>query len=274
MKQGDIVTRKSYGGDVLFKIHQISSQQAILRGVEYRLIADSPFSDLQVATNRVKAIEARSSFSQYVNTPYPIDHSYHPNLVPYCFELPGKVLHIDGDAFYLEKSMSMYRQWKVPARGFYIPEPQMMKAVVDLLPKIKPDIMVITGHDGLIKQATHLTYRSLSDYKNSIHFVQTVQIARQYERNRDTLTIIAGACQSHFEALIVSGANFASSPARILIHALDPSRVAIKMAYTSVKDTLSLYELSSLTVSGIAGVGGIETKGSYRLGTPVFASFS
>lgn len=31
------------------------------------------------------------------------------------------------------------------------------------------------------------------------------------------LVIFAGACQSYFEAIISAGANFASSPARILI---------------------------------------------------------
>lgn len=34
MKQGDLVTRKSYGGDVIFKIQDIKMRQAILRGVE------------------------------------------------------------------------------------------------------------------------------------------------------------------------------------------------------------------------------------------------
>ena len=34
------------------------------------------------------------------------------------------------------------------------------------------------------------------------------------------LIIVAGACQSHFEALLQAGANFASSPGSVLIHAL------------------------------------------------------
>ena len=43
----------------------------------------------------------------------------------------------------------------------------------------------------------------------------------------------AGACQSHFEALIRAGANFASSPSRINIHALDPVYVVGKISFTS-----------------------------------------
>ena len=38
----------------------------------------------------------------------------------------------------------------------------------------------------------------------------------------DQLVIFAGACQSHFESLIQAGANFASSPSRVNIHALRP----------------------------------------------------
>ena len=48
MKQGDLVVRKSYGGDVLFKIQELTSQKALLKGMDYRLLADSPIYDLSV----------------------------------------------------------------------------------------------------------------------------------------------------------------------------------------------------------------------------------
>src|SRR5690606_23450113 len=99
-------------------------------------------------------------------------------------------------------------------------------------------------------------------------FVNAVKIARQYERNRDALAVIAGACQSHFEALLQAGANFASSPARILIHYLDPVYVAAKVAFTSIRDTVNIYSVIRHTVSGLDGLGGIETKGSHRVGLP------
>ncbi|MDF2719582.1 MAG: sporulation peptidase YabG, partial [Paenibacillus sp.] len=46
MKQGELVVRKSYGGDVIFKIDAIEVKRAVLKGVDFRLLADSPVSDL------------------------------------------------------------------------------------------------------------------------------------------------------------------------------------------------------------------------------------
>ena len=51
MKQGDLVVRKSYGGDVLFRIAAFVGRQAVLRGMDYRLLADSPYEDLQTVRN-------------------------------------------------------------------------------------------------------------------------------------------------------------------------------------------------------------------------------
>ena len=39
LKIGDIVTRKSYHNDILFKIMDISENVAILKGIEVRLYA-------------------------------------------------------------------------------------------------------------------------------------------------------------------------------------------------------------------------------------------
>lgn len=183
------------------------------------------------------------------------------------FEVPGKVLHLDGDPNYLKKCMELYNKLRVPAEGFHFVEELMPQALEELLPKVKPDIVVITGHDGIYKQRQHDVY-SLSSYKNSRNFMKAVQVSRQYERSRDTLTVIAGACQSHFEALLQAGANFASSPGRVLIHALDPVQIAAKIAYTPMKDTVNMMDVISHTVSGMKGLGGIETLGCYRMGLP------
>ena len=70
-------------------------------------------------------------------------------------------------------------------------------------------------------------YSDIYNYRNSRHFIQTVKEARKYDETYDkNLVIFAGACQSYFEALMDAGANFASSPARILIDFLDPLIVA------------------------------------------------
>lgn len=187
--------------------------------------------------------------------------------VPY-FEIPGKVLHLDGDGNYLKKSMQLYNTMHVLAHGLHIHESQMADVLYRLLPQIKPDIVVITGHDGVLKNRAAGELYSLNSYKNSQNFVNAVRVAREYEKNRDGLVVIAGACQSHFEALLQAGSNFASSPGRILIHALDPVYIAIKASFTSIREAINLPDVIHGTISGIDGIGGIETMGRYRIGLP------
>jgi len=281
MEQGDLVVRKSYGGDVLFQVEAVQSHHALLRGTDYRLLADAPIPDLSVVRDpestkakqqvRIKVNHTLTRMRQQreqqaVQTEDDIRHALQQSQ-PY-FELPGKVLHLDGDGNYLRKSMQLYQTMKVPAHGVHAHESQMADLLYRLLPQVKPDIVVITGHDGVLKNRVGEDLFSLSSYKNSQNFVNAVQVARQYEKNRDSLIIVSGACQSHFEALLQVGSNFASSPGRILIHALDPVYIAIKAGYTSIKETINLSDVIEGTISGIDGVGGIETMGRFRVGMP------
>ena len=53
MKVGDIVARKSYNKDIVFKITDIIVDEngkkiAILKGVAFRIIADAELSDLEI----------------------------------------------------------------------------------------------------------------------------------------------------------------------------------------------------------------------------------
>lgn len=273
MKQGDLVTRKSYGGDIVFKIQEIRQQMAVLRGVELRLLADAPLFDLErmpqldpyfdTTMTRPKWMDAlRRNGSAAPVSPAAATKR------PVYFEVPGKVLHLDGDPNYLRKCMNLYGELRVPAEGYYVAEANMADAVHRLLPHVRPDIVVITGHDGFVKNRPAGDVIQLSSYKNSHNFVNAVQAARRFEKNRDALTIIAGACQSHFEALLLAGANFASSPARVLIHALDPLCIAAKVAYTPIRETVNILDVIGLTHSGLEGMGGIESLGSYRRGVP------
>lgn len=277
MKQGDLVVRKSYGGDMLFRIAAFSGRQAVLRGTDYRLLADAPYADLQTVRNpdelggtrkaRIHATESLRRMSEERNrqaeragNPNPADRRQ-----PF-FELPGKVLHLDGDPNYLRKSMHVYGQLRVPAEGVHCHESQMPQVLMNILPQYHPDIVVITGHDGVLKHRPQL--QSLSSYKNSINFVHAVRVAREYERRLDSLVVVAGACQSHFEALMQAGANFASSPGRIMIHALDPVYVAVRAAFTPFRETIDIADVIAHTISGREGVGGIETMGRFRVGLP------
>jgi spore coat assemly protein len=281
MRQGDLVTRRSYGGDMIFKIEQVEHLKAVLRGVDFRLMADAPLTDLTVVDASRVYEHPRSSSPEFQDSMRRLQMSqaelqlknqqaliHKEKIGSNYFEVPGKVLHVDGDPTYLRKSLQLYGELRVPAEGYYLPEAQMAEALYRLLPQIKPDILVITGHDGIHKHIKGNDIHSLSSYKNSQHFVNAVRTARQYERSRDALTIVAGACQSHFEALLQAGANFASSPARVLIHALDPLCIASKVSYTSIKDTISMLDIVDLTVTGLNGLGGLETRGSYRMGIP------
>ena len=92
--------------------------------------------------------------------------------------------------------------------------------------------------------------------------------ARKYEKSHEKLIIIAGACQSDYEELIKAGANFASSPKRINIHALDPAIVATMVGLTEKGVDIDLIGILSKTKYGSDGIGGIKTKGMMYVGFP------
>ncbi|MFS0725085.1 sporulation peptidase YabG [Paenibacillus sp. 1P07SE] len=283
MKLGDLVVRNSYGGDVLFRVEELRQAIAVLKGTDYRLLADAPVSDLSVVPHpetarvtqqvrvKVSATMQRMVQEQVRQQQAQRDEVIQRHSIPRdqaFFELPGRVLHLDGDGNYMKKSMQLYQQMRVPAHGMHANEAQMPELLQRLLPQVRPDIVVITGHDGVLKHRPKEELYHLSSYKNSQNFVNAVRVARAYEKSRDGLIVVAGACQSHFEALLQAGANFASSPGRILIHALDPVYIAIKSSYTPMRETINLAEVIQGTISGVDGVGGIETMGRHRVGMP------
>ena len=108
----------------------------------------------------------------------------------------------------------------------------------------------------------------MKNYKNSSNFVDAVKVARNYEKDQEKLIIIAGACQSNYEELIKSGANFASSPKRINIHALDPAIIASSVSLSSKSKPINLLEMLDKTKYGKDGMGGIITNGTMYVGYP------
>ena len=172
----------------------------------------------------------------------------------------GTILHLDGDKKYSEKSYQYYRRLKLDAIVKNIPEYKQPKVVYGLLKIYNPDILVITGHDGMIKRGRD--YYDIYNYRNSKYFVETVREARRYdEKYNKNLVIIAGACQSYFEAIISAGANFASSPARILIDFLDPLVVAKKIALTDKYQYITINDIEQELRDGKNGISGIGAKG-------------
>ena len=168
----------------------------------------------------------------------------------------GRILHLDGDRRYSEKSRRHYEKMGRDAIVKNIPEYKQPKMVYNLLMQYKPDILVITGHDMMIKKRRE--YNNIYNYKNSKYFIETVKEARRYEREQAReLVIFAGACESYFEALIMAGANFASSPARILIDFLDPIVIAEKVATTDDFKYITIRDVEKDLRDGTKGVGGI-----------------
>lgn len=133
-----------------------------------------------------------------------------------------------------------------------IAESKQPNMVRQLLEKYNPDILVITGHDAMLKKDTN--YSNIYNYRNSINFFKTVQEARRWAKSSNKLVIFAGACQSYFEALIEAGADFASSPGRILIDFIDPLIVAEKVAITDRTKFISSNEIAREIKEGAKGI--------------------
>ena len=115
----------------------------------------------------------------------------------------------------------------------------------------------------MIKKGTG--YNDIYNYRNSKHFVNAVRKARENKNSKKDLVIFAGACQSYYEEIINAGANFASSPARILIDFLDPLIVAERVATTDWNKYLTIRDIEDELRDGERGVNGIGAMGKKRI---------
>lgn len=287
MNIGDIVARKSYNCDTWFIINHIESDIAILSGIYYRLLADANLSDLEIINTRnynfKNDIEVNSR-EEKINL-FKSWYEKQCNSSIYnkkCEEnnykgqesntnnnkIFGKILHIDGDKSYLKESLRQYKKLGVPAEGININENEQPEKLLNILKMYKPDILVVTGHDSLKKNSDYST--NLDDYTNSKYYVECVKIAREYNKSYDDLVIFAGGCKSNYEAIMEAGANFASSPDRILLHVTDPVIVASNISKASIREILDIDSIINGTYSGIGGIGGVETRGTCREVKPSF----
>ena len=89
----------------------------------------------------------------------------------------GTILHLDGDRRYCIKSSRHYKKLGLEAVVRNIPESRQPMVVRSLLEKYNPDILVITGHDAMLKKGTN--YNNLYNYRNSRYFINTVREARK-----------------------------------------------------------------------------------------------
>src|SRR5699024_9274889 len=240
MKIGDIVCRKKYGKDICFRITDIKDGIYYLTGIEYRLIADSEESDLELSD-----FSSEKSDIVVENKP--------------C--LKGSVLNIDGDKDYLKMCLDKYKEFNITVYGYYMEESEIKDKIIPLLEKHRPDLLVITGHDAMKKNSDR---KNINSYLHTKDFVEAIRKARLYQDDKDSLIIFAGACQSYYELLLASGANFASSPSRKNIHALDPVFIVSQIANASIKNYVDLEKIVAKTSNKHLGIGGIDTRGVAR----------
>lgn len=289
MKIGDIVVRKSYDKDIIFKIIDIKEVRGktycILKGLSIRIIADSPRDDLEVvdygyveekekilnsrvneAMKKAKGIQRKIGMREQINCRSNKNQKSQAVNNDMFFGRPGKILHIDGDEEYLETCLKVYKQLSLDAVGKAIAEKEQWTKVIDLVKEVKPDIVVLTGHDSVLKSTDD--YLDIENYRNTKYYIEAVKALRDYNSSYDELVIFAGACQSCYECLLDAGANFASSPSRVLIHCLDPVFVCEKIAYTKIDEVVSITDVVEGTITGIKGIGGLQTRGKYREGYP------
>lgn len=259
LKKGDLVTRNSHNNDMIFCILDIHDDICILKGINIRLIADSPIEDLIKYEDDEEDIENDKKFLERISSLPSLDRCDY-------FYLPGKILHIDADKDYLNRCLSYYEKNDLWAIGIQEEEEDVPNRIGELLNEYNPTIVVITGHDAYYKRKGDIN--DMNAYRNSENFVNAVKEARKYEKSHEKLFIIAGACQSNYEELIKAGANFASSPKRVNIHALDPAIIASRLSLSPITKDIDLKGILEDTKYGTNGIGGILTKGTMYTGYP------
>ena len=258
LEVGCLVSRISHQHDILFKIVGIHDNVVDLQGVNVRLCADAKKEDL-VLVNECDYQSDDEDIIERNMKDLEMDRSNY-------FYIPGRILHIDGDDDYLDRCMRFYKHMGVQANGLSMREDSISMKIADLIKEYRPDIVVITGHDAYYAKKRNQV--DLENYQNTSNFISAIKEARKIEKNQDKLIIIAGACQSNYEELIKAGANFASSPKRINIHALDPAILATSLAFSDRNQSIDLLKLICKTKYGSDGMGGIITNGTMYVGYP------
>ena len=163
IKKGDIVARKSHGEDIIFYVKRIIVNKkqpiAILCGVKERIEADSNLEDLiLIEKDKIKRniLEEERKIKERIEKKYEIgiiskEQSRFKEKI-----VTGKILHLDGDKRYSQKSYNYYNKLGLNAVVKNIPEYKQPKVVYQLLKIYKPDILIVTGHDRNDKKRNKL----------------------------------------------------------------------------------------------------------------------
>jgi spore coat assembly protein len=253
MQINDMVILKEDVRKIIYVIDMINKDKAYISGLNYRIRMVTRTDELLPATT--EQVETENKITEdYLQKIYQSKTRVTKNY------LLGKILHIDGDKKYLDKCIRLYKEVGVFAYGVTVKENEMASVTQKLILELAPDIVILTGHDVYNKKGL----KELENYANTQHYINAVRKIREI-KPKSEVAIIAGACQSNFEALIANGADFASSPKRINIHTFDPAVIAVKIATTSFMKVVDLNEALRFIEKGAEAFGGVETMGKMRL---------
>jgi spore coat assembly protein len=238
---------KINGDSTIYEIAEEKEEYVIIKGVNHR-------KKLQVSKNELVYYKKKESY---------FDEGVSKELKRSVGEknskiLLGTVLHIDADQEYLNKTKLLYEEFGVYAYGCLLEENRLEESLTKLKLRFSPDVIVITGHDSYNGKGK----KDLNNYINSRFFSKAIRILREKYPNS---VIISGACQSNYEALIASGANFASSPQRINVHIYDPAIIAIIVCTTSITRIVNFNKLDKYIKNLKDAFGGVETFGKMKI---------
>jgi len=185
IKKGDIVGRISYGKDVFFIVDNIlktrlNNEFAVLKGLNIRIMADSPTEDLElISKNDVLDSIKRSDID--LEKRIKASKNKIENTLKRQKIYTGKILHLDGDRKYSEKSARYYNRVGLNAIVKNIAENKQSKVVIPLLNKYNPDILIITGHDAMLKNGSN--YNNIYNYRNSRAFYKYCKRSKKMGKN-------------------------------------------------------------------------------------------
>lgn len=252
MEIGSIVVRKKYNGDIIFKIVNITDNNALLIGIFIRLIADAPISDLEVVLDS----DIERNNLEELNYKNRIIEQYKGKIA----HLTGKILHYDSDKEYLDKCLDLYKSIGLYAKGIFDKEGNIKDRILNDINIYRPNIVVLTGHDSYNGKGVN----DINNYRNTSNFMDSIiKIREKY--SLDEIYVFAGACGSNLEALIASGANSASAINREKIEAYDPALIAILAAITPFNQIIDIDIMDKVSKLKKRAIGGVESFGKMRL---------
>ena len=151
---GDVVSRNSYKNDILFSVKRIIRTKdgdiVLLKGILERIEADCVIEDLKIVDKEeyhkaLQKLEDRleSRLESKQNRNYQIailtkNRKTQEKIVT------GRILHLDGDKRYSEKSYRYYKKLGLNAIVKNIPEYKQPRVVYYLLKTYNPDILIVT----------------------------------------------------------------------------------------------------------------------------------